>query len=173
MPPTSPSPSSSPISPSSSTATRMCARAPGPLFVNVSPDPWSTIPPHRRPPPKADRRRVSRRVLEGTENRQAPPGFRQRHCAAAPVERHGRDPQGEGYRIHRSLIRNAFHGVARRAGGRTTPRCEGWPRRREIECPRPALSSALTSCLSWRKLCHNEELQATLINTLSAVRMPP
>src|SRR5271157_4930513 len=146
MPPTSPSPSSSPISPSSSTATRMCARAPGPLFVNVSPDPWSTIPPHRRPPPKADRRRVTRRVLEGTENRQAPPGFRQRHCAAAPVERHGRDPQGEGYRIHRSLIRNAFHGVARRAGGRTTPRCEGWPRRREIECPRPALSSAPTSC---------------------------
>src|SRR5208282_3000531 len=29
------------------------------------------------------------------------------------------------------------------------------------------------SCPSWRKLCHNEELQATLINTLSAVRMPP
>src|SRR5208283_1924327 len=26
------------------------------------------------------------------------------------------------------------------------PRCEGWPRRREIECPGPALSSALTSC---------------------------
>src|SRR5208282_6193774 len=44
---------------------------------------------------------------------------------------------------------------------------------REIECPGPALSSALTSCPSWRKLCHNEELQATLINTLSAVRMQP
>src|SRR5208282_1429762 len=41
---------------------------------------------------------------------------------------------------------SAFHGVARRAGSRATPRCEGWPRRREIECPRPALSSALTSC---------------------------
>ncbi len=51
-----------------------------------------------------------------------------------------------GYRIHTSPIRNAFHGVARRAGSRATPRCEGWPRRREIECPRPALSSALTSC---------------------------
>ncbi len=50
------------------------------------------------------------------------------------------------YRIHTSLIRNSFHGVARRAGSRTTPSCEGWPRRREIECPRPALSSALTSC---------------------------
>src|SRR5208282_1994862 len=49
-------------------------------------------------------------------------------------------------------------------------------RRREIECPRPALSSALTSCavVSFlRKRCHNEELQATLINTLSAVLMPP
>src|SRR5208282_6440839 len=51
-----------------------------------------------------------------------------------------------GHRIHTSPIRNAFHGVARRAGSRATPRCEGWPRRREIECPRPALSSALTSC---------------------------
>src|SRR5208282_2112465 len=30
-----------------------------------------------------------------------------------------------------------------------------------------------SSCPSWRKLCHNEELQASLINTLSAVRMPP
>src|SRR5208282_4982601 len=29
------------------------------------------------------------------------------------------------YRIHTSLIRNAFHGVARRAGTKTTPRCEG------------------------------------------------
>src|SRR5271157_3169946 len=38
-----------------------------------------------------------------------------------------------------------FHGVARRAETRATPRDEGWPRRREIECPRPALSSALTS----------------------------
>src|SRR5271167_1239695 len=55
-------------------------------------------------------------------------------------------PLSQRYRIHTSLIRNAFHGVARRAGSRTTPRCEGWPRRREIECPRPALSSALTSC---------------------------
>src|SRR5208282_5969637 len=90
--------------------------------------------------------------------------------------RHREDPRVRAYRIHTSLIRNSFHGVARRAGSRMAPRCEGWPRRRESECPRPALSSALTSCavVSFlRKRCHNEELQATLINTLSAVRMPP
>ncbi len=45
------------------------------------------------------------------------------------------------YRIHTSRIRSALiNGVARRAETRATPPDEGWPRRREIECPRPALS---------------------------------
>src|SRR5208282_1082896 len=64
--------------------------------------------------------------------RQGESDARRRSHARKELRQWSISPLPSGYRIHTSR--------ARRAETRATPRDEGWPRRREIECPRPALS---------------------------------